>query len=165
MPAFHSERGSARNGRFPGAAAKACFAMLYQGFPINVRFPKGRNGDQQTVPCSTCPRTRECLFYQWFPRSAIADLSRVVRPRIGTFLGSRTPPCSKRCFTNGFCMVLNKRKIPGLVFFLGRAEMMVFHWFYKGLSTVAGACFFLGIWRLRVVLADLQACYMHFKCI
>ena len=99
--------------------------MVFKGIPITVRFPKARNGNQETARCFTCPRTRECLFPQWFSRSAIADPSRAARHRIDSFPGSRTPPCSKRCFTNGFCMVSNNRKIPGLVSFLGIAEMMV----------------------------------------
>ena len=103
----------------PGARAQnLVFPMVFEGFSINVIFPKARNGNQETARCFPRPRTRESLFFQWFPPSAATDPSGAARPRIDTFLGSRTPPCSKRCFTNGFCMSLNKRKISGLVFFL-----------------------------------------------
>ena len=98
----------------PGARAQNLVSpMVFEGFPIAVRFPKARNGNQETARCFSCPGTRESLFFQWFPPSAATDPSRAA-----TFLGSRTPPCSKRCFTNGFCMILNKRTISWLVFFL-----------------------------------------------
>ena len=84
---------------------KHVFPVVFKGNPITVRFPKACNGVQETARCFTCPRTRESLFSQWFSRSAIADPSRAARHRIDAFPGRRTPPCSKRRFTHGFCMV------------------------------------------------------------
>ena len=118
--AFHSERGSARNCRFAAAPANACFPYGFKGFPITVRFLKPRNGIQETARCFTCPRTRECLFSQWFSRSAIADPSRAARHRIDTFPGSRTPPCSKRYLTNGFAWFRITVRFLGLFFLEGQ---------------------------------------------
>ena len=42
---------------------------------------------------------------------------------------------------------LNNRKFPWSVFFLGRAEQAVFHWFYKVFSGSEGAVFFWQIVR------------------
>ena len=119
FPRFPNDTNNSRDILFFDARSRNHVSpMVFQGFPITIRFPMWRRGTQRNAPCAICPNMQKPMVFQWFPWYGIVIPGRAAGGRIAPLPGTCIPGGRKRCVSQGFWGISNNHKIFGSVFFL-----------------------------------------------